>query len=167
MLPILHQITPDYRAFVDDQVLTSGQLNEFLDYFEDQQRLTRICLNGVGIVCGFEVSLNAATKTIAITPGCGITTDGDLIKLLVDAKKTPTDDESTQNLTYKTLAKEAIHYTHFRSFEDDFAQYDAFRTTSSNIDTNTTIPLYELVSKGSSKTTDKALTTLDLTDKIV
>ncbi|UBZ10416.1 hypothetical protein LDL79_16660 [Leeuwenhoekiella palythoae] len=167
MRPILHQITPDYRAFVDDQVLTSGQLNEFLDYFEDQQRLTRICLNGVGIVCGFEVSLNAATKTIAITPGCGITTDGDLIKLLVDAKKTPTDDESTQNLTYKTLAKEAIHYTHFRSFEDDFAQYDAFRTTSSNIDTNTTIPLYELVSKGSSKTTDKALTTLDLTDKIV
>ena len=94
MRPILHQITPDYRAFVDDQVLTSGQLNEFLDYFEDQQRLTRICLNGVGIVCGFEVSLNAATKTIAITPGCGITTDGDLIKLLVDAKKTPTDDES-------------------------------------------------------------------------
>lgn len=167
MRPILHQITPDYRAFVDDQVLTSGQLNEFLDYFEDQQRLTRICLNGVGIACGFEVSLNAATKTIAITPGCGITTDGDLIKLLVDAKKTQIDDESTQNLTYKTLAKEAIHYTHFRSFEDDFAQYEAFRTTSSNSDTNATIPLYELVPKGSSKTTDKALTTLDLTDKIV
>ncbi|MEC8683858.1 MAG: hypothetical protein VXX80_09270, partial [Bacteroidota bacterium] len=167
MRPILHQIKPDYRAFVDDQVLTCGQLNEFLDYFEDQQRLTRICLNGVGIVCGFEVSLNAATKTIAITPGCGITTDGDLIKLLVDAKKTTSEDGSIQNLTYKTLAKETIHYTHFRSFEDDFAQYDAFRTTSSNSDTNTTIPLYELVPKGSSKTTDKALTTLDLTDKIV
>mgnify|MGYP003111735012 FL=1 len=36
MRSLLQQITPDYRTFVDDQVLTSGQLNEFLEYFEDQ-----------------------------------------------------------------------------------------------------------------------------------
>ena len=44
----LMEITPQYRSFVDDQVLTSGQLNEFIEYFEDQDRLTRVCLVGVG-----------------------------------------------------------------------------------------------------------------------
>ena len=60
MQALLQKITPDYRAFVDDQVLTAGQLNEFLDFFQDQDRLSRVCLSGVGIVCGFEVTTGEA-----------------------------------------------------------------------------------------------------------
>ena len=87
MQPLLHQITQDYRSFVDDQVLTSGQLNEFLAYFEDQHRLSRICLTGVGIVCGFDFKLNTAKKELTLNPGCGITTDGDLLRLLQEVSE--------------------------------------------------------------------------------
>ena len=167
MRSLLQQITPDYRTFVDDQVLTSGQLNEFLEYFEDQHRLTRVLLHGVGIACGFEVSLNTANKTITITPGCGITTDGDLIKLLVNTKQNTTDSETQSTNTFKSLATEAISYTHSRNFDDDFARYKPFKADASDSESSNTIPLYELVSEGNSKTTDNKITTLDLTDKVV
>lgn len=50
----LNNITTQYRKFNDNQVLTEGQLNEFLDYFEGQDRLSRTRLSGVGVVCGFK-----------------------------------------------------------------------------------------------------------------
>jgi len=50
----LDNITTQYRKFNENQVLTEGQLNEFIDYFEDQDRLSRTQLSGVGIVCGFK-----------------------------------------------------------------------------------------------------------------
>ena len=75
----LEKITTQYRSFVPDQVLTAKQLNTVIDYFETQNRLTRICLSGVGIVCGFELDYTPGSS-ISISNGCGITTDGDLIK---------------------------------------------------------------------------------------
>lgn len=51
----LTHITNHYSKFSDNQVLTKAQLNQFLDYFDDQDRLSRIGLSGVGIVCGFEI----------------------------------------------------------------------------------------------------------------
>ena len=45
----LLEITPQYNSFVDDQVLTSHQLNEFIEYFNEQDRLTRVCLSGIGL----------------------------------------------------------------------------------------------------------------------
>ncbi|OFZ56467.1 MAG: hypothetical protein A3D92_17630 [Bacteroidetes bacterium RIFCSPHIGHO2_02_FULL_44_7] len=62
----LTTISPSYHSFVEDQVLTHHQLNELIEYFEDQDRLSRICLSGVGLVCGFEVSQNNSTKAITI-----------------------------------------------------------------------------------------------------
>ena len=52
----LQEITTKYHTFVDNQVLTKDQLNEFVTYFDDQDRLTRVFLNGVGVVCGFRIS---------------------------------------------------------------------------------------------------------------
>ena len=49
----LDNITTQYRKFNVNQALTEGQLNEFIDYFEDQDRLSRTRLNGVGVGCGF------------------------------------------------------------------------------------------------------------------
>ncbi len=75
----LDPINTGYRTFVNDQVLTASHLNEVVDYFEDQHRLTRICLNGVGIVCGLGIGFNGR-DTISVFEGCAVTTDGDLVK---------------------------------------------------------------------------------------
>ena len=68
----------EYSRFVKDQVLTEVQLNEVIDFFEDQHRLTRTCLIGTGIVCGLEV--RQSNKAVTLGPGAAITTDGDLVK---------------------------------------------------------------------------------------
>jgi hypothetical protein len=77
----LTTITGHYHSYVADQVLTHFQLNETIDYFDDQNRLSKIFLTGTGIVCGFQVSATAGYSVVTITQGNGITTDGDLIKL--------------------------------------------------------------------------------------
>ncbi|MEP0266722.1 hypothetical protein [Dokdonia sp.] len=86
----LDNITAQYRKFNENQALTEDQLNEFIDYFEDQDRLSRTRLSGTGIVCGF--STNSAfgfanvvagpdLNGLGISQGVGVTTDGDLITL--------------------------------------------------------------------------------------
>lgn len=69
----------EYSRFVKDQVLTEVQLNEIIDFFEDQHRLTRTCLIGTGIVCGLHVRRTASQVTLSA--GAAITTDGDLLKM--------------------------------------------------------------------------------------
>jgi hypothetical protein len=75
----LTDITLEYNSFVDSQVLTAKQLNDIVDFFEDQQRLTRTCLIGVGLVCG--LSFKGDANGITVGKGCGVTTDGDLLYL--------------------------------------------------------------------------------------
>lgn len=73
----LDKITTGYSVFEKDQVLTHDQLNSVADYFDDQTRLTRVKLLGVGIVCGLRVSIQGSK--IVLTRGAGVTTDGDLL----------------------------------------------------------------------------------------
>lgn len=68
-----------YEEFLPDQVLTHNNLNKVINYFEDQDRRSRIYLHGVGISCGLNITEVTENK-IQIGQGCGITTDGDLIK---------------------------------------------------------------------------------------
>ncbi|HEY8930586.1 MAG TPA: hypothetical protein VIM55_15395, partial [Mucilaginibacter sp.] len=68
-----------YPEFVADQVLTKDNLNDLFEYLDEQDRLTRANLIGVGIVCGLEVSTNAAGTQITISGGCGVTSGGYLI----------------------------------------------------------------------------------------
>lgn len=130
----LDKITTQYRKFNDNQALTEGQLNEFIDYFEDQDRLSRTRLSGVGVVCGFkskyidlivqpEMMQEKATgfdasllHTIEITQGSGVTTDGDLITL---RQKGATSSEATidfgvKNYSYYREYIDEIGYKHFR-----------------------------------------------------
>ncbi|MCG8701782.1 MAG: hypothetical protein MI922_27260, partial [Bacteroidales bacterium] len=97
-----NQVT-DYNLYRDNQVLTAQQLNKNVKYFDRQLRLSRVCLQGCGIVCGMEVSYNSGQKKITISKGNGITTDGDL--LLLDKKTT---------------------YTKFKLFDDQKAKYPPF-----------------------------------------
>lgn len=75
----LEKINLEYSRFVKDQVLTEVQLNEIIDFFEDQHRLTRTCLIGTGIVCGLHLQRTSTQHTLSA--GAAITTDGDLLKM--------------------------------------------------------------------------------------
>jgi hypothetical protein len=66
-----------YPEFVADQVLTAEHLNELFDYLDEQDRLTRRCLIGIGIVCGLEVTYTGSD--ITISRGVGVTSKGYLI----------------------------------------------------------------------------------------
>jgi hypothetical protein len=73
-------MTPEqdtYPVFEANQVLTSGHLNDSFKYLDEQNRLTRANLIGIGIVCGLEVRLKGST--IHLSRGCGITSQGYLI----------------------------------------------------------------------------------------
>jgi hypothetical protein len=75
----LDEIAPGYSIFEHDQVLTHDQLNTVADYFDDQTRLTRTELLGVGIICGLRVSVEGSN--VRVSAGIGVTTDGDLLFL--------------------------------------------------------------------------------------
>ncbi|MFV0377017.1 MAG: PKD domain-containing protein [Mangrovibacterium sp.] len=140
----LTEISTQYHTFVDNQVLTKKQLNEFLNYFDDQDRLTRVFLNGVGTVCGFKLTLGEGS--VNLSPGIAVTTDGDLLQL-----KTATAGSSGQR-----LLGTVVNYSFYRPFDDDKAKYPAFRRLNFTVRrvalpngklTTTLIPLYELLTE--------------------
>lgn len=75
----LATVSTGYTVFEADQVLTHHQLNSVADYADDQIRLSRTRLGGVGIACGLNAAL--AGGTVTVTGGVGVTTDGDLLYL--------------------------------------------------------------------------------------
>jgi hypothetical protein len=92
--------------FEDNQVLTAAQLNNAVQYFDYQQRLTRTQLIGCGIVCGLKTS--GLFESVAITKGIGITSDGDLLTLAEDKLFTqarPLDDRKAQYKVFEDFVK--------------------------------------------------------------
>lgn len=176
MTPKLKDITTSYHSFQDDQVLTATQLNEFINYFEDQDRLSRISLSGVGIVCGFKVSLiqekqflpidaelittaekklfNSKVTKIVVEQGYGVTTDGDLLYLRENSEKKP----------LKKIKVAPETYTNYRVYDDHRSGYSPF------IRDNKQIPLWELIpgSEVTPETTDPLLSAFpNLQDMVV
>lgn len=70
--------TPTHPRFEANQVLTNQHLNQLFAYLDEQERLTRANLIGIGIACGLEVSRPEPSR-IHLTKGCGITSEGYLI----------------------------------------------------------------------------------------
>lgn len=72
-----------YPIFEANQVLKHTDLTSLFDYLDGQQRLTRTHLIGMGIICGLEVSVNLSRTppAIALTSGCGLTSEGYLLHL--------------------------------------------------------------------------------------
>ena len=70
-----------YPFFEANQVLTNAHLNQQFNYLDEQERLTRANLIGIGIVCGLDIRLDNDTTptTIFLSRGCGITSEGYLI----------------------------------------------------------------------------------------
>ncbi|WP_130733221.1 hypothetical protein [Flavobacterium sp. J27] len=133
----LDNITGQYHSYVEDQVLTHYQLNETIDYFTDQDRLSRVFLTGTGIACGFVISITNANDAITITQGTGITTDGDLIKL---------QKKATGELSLATKQKlvsvdfGTITYKSYKPFTEDKGNYPFFKNSPTTL-----VPLFELL----------------------
>lgn len=103
-----------YPIFQENQVLTQAQLNNMREYLDNQQRLNRVFLHGVGIVCGLHLNLTKGNG-ITIANGCGVTTDGDL--LFINNNK-----EEAQGR----------HYSFYRKFESGDNKYSKFPENPSN-----------------------------------
>lgn len=73
----LDDINYEYEKFRENQLLTHQQLNRFIEFFEDQDRITRTCLIGVGLVCGLTAKWSKGV--LYVNKGCAVTTDGDLM----------------------------------------------------------------------------------------
>ena len=78
----LNEVATDYAVFERDQVLTETQLNSVVEYLDDQSRLTRTQLLGIGIVGGLWPTLGK--ERLVVSKGVGVTSDGDLIGLAAD-----------------------------------------------------------------------------------
>ncbi|GGZ17432.1 hypothetical protein GCM10007049_07430 [Echinicola pacifica] len=149
----LTHITTQYRTYKVDQVLTHTQLNESIAFFEDQDRLTRVFLQGVGIVCGFTVS-KLSNNNIRIYQGVGVTTDGDLLKLL--------SHSTAEEATPQTEMPAFMDFSHYRVFEDPHAHYQKF------IREEGIHNLWEIIPESAAQDTDSALNTMEsYEDKVV
>jgi len=71
-----------YPQFAANQVLSNKHLNDLFKYLDEQDRLTRTHLIGLGIVCGLEASYGRGENNfgISISRGCGVTSEGYLIR---------------------------------------------------------------------------------------
>ncbi len=68
-----------YPIFEPNQLLSYSELNDVRQYLDEQTRLSRLCLGGAGIVCGF-VPITRG-NSLEFTGGCGVTSLGFLIHL--------------------------------------------------------------------------------------
>ncbi|KRD08259.1 hypothetical protein ASE21_16355 [Flavobacterium sp. Root901] len=132
----LSTITTQYRRFTKNQVLTEGNLNEVVDFFDDQDRLSRIYLSGVGIVCGLYPAYDETQNTISITQGTGVTTDGDLFKLY-----------QADVLGNKKIDFDSKTYTDCKIYDNTKAAYKPFFYDGANKQ----LPLFELLTEEQQK----------------
>lgn len=123
----LSNIAVQYRKFSKGQYVDYSQFNEFLDFFEDQDRLSRVMLQGVGIVCGLKSKLiyvKDQLNKIQVSQGVALTTDGDLLTL-------NNAGEISKELYVSDLKKiklENKEYTHFKAYDNFKIRYPAFNT---------------------------------------
>ncbi|WP_430408829.1 hypothetical protein [Kordia sp.] len=102
-----------YEEFLPDQVLTHKNLNKIVNYFEDQDRLSRIYLTGVGVGCGLNI-VSSSNKHIEIGQGVGVTTDGDIIK------------SETRRFQYYSALSDKADYDLFKPVKGDMKVYELY-----------------------------------------
>ncbi|MFA6041232.1 MAG: hypothetical protein WC733_06995, partial [Methylophilus sp.] len=105
-------LTNKFPTFEANQVLTNAHLNQLFQHLDEQNRITRSSLIGVGIVCGFELKVNGTTVTIS--NGCGISSEGYLI-----SEFTSIDFVGYKNYTLPV----ELAYPTFKDSASPFTQY--------------------------------------------
>ncbi len=97
-----------FPLFEANQVLTNAHLNQLFAYLDEQQRLSRAYLTGIGPVCGLQVSIDGTT--VKIGKGLGISSDG----YLLFENQLRSLSQSRQ-LTPLTAAIDDLQYSPFRT----------------------------------------------------
>jgi hypothetical protein len=129
----LSNISTQYRKFSKGQYVEHTQFNEFLDFFEDQDRLSRVVLQGVGVVCGLQHELiykERLLNSVQLSQGVAITTDGDLLTL--NNINSVSKDLYVSDL--KTINLDRKNYTHFKLYDNFKVKYPAFYQGSKQIE---------------------------------
>lgn len=122
----LEQVSTGYTVFEPNQVLSDKQLNGLVSYLDDQDRLTRVELLGVGIVGGLRVRL--ADNKVRVGRGVGVSTDGDLLLLTEDTV-----------------------FDRYRDYDESAPLYPPFQGQDGK-----TIELFELLPEGGGKVAGEA-----------
>lgn len=131
-----HNTHPIFEA---DQILTSKHLNDVFNYLEEQERMTRAELIGSGIVCGLNISYKNTPeeKSIFISKGIGVTSDGSLMALCNGQAGTGNFDLDDNK-----------EYAYFKTYRDPLVPDDSIQSNDSIypffLRGNTQIDLYEL-----------------------
>ncbi|HMG14416.1 MAG TPA: hypothetical protein VK590_03145, partial [Saprospiraceae bacterium] len=121
-----------YPVFEANQVLSKRHLNELFKYLDEQNRLTRTNLIGVGIVCGLEISPSIDGKTIQLSKGCGITSKG-LVAVIPDDNTNKSVKDSiilSRYIDYKV--PKGLDYPAFYQKDDITKQYGLWELLSEN-----------------------------------
>ena len=146
----LENITTQYEKFRKNQRISHESFNQFLAYFDTQDRLSRALLRGVGVACGFKITplygrvINTSKIVgVKINQGAGVTTDGTLLTLHNIIKK----PQGALRSTLKDIAIESKVYTHFKVYDNAKSKYGHFYNGA------TQIKLWELVTEAE-KTSD-------------
>ncbi|MEO1053665.1 MAG: Ig-like domain-containing protein [Bacteroidota bacterium] len=114
MSSITISTTNTYPVFESNQVLTSSQLNQLLDYLDRQSRFTRSKLIGIGIVCGMQVKYQPEEQApILISKGVGVTSDGFVINV----------PECPVRYIRNYLLPEGVDYKPFGCFDENDLYY--------------------------------------------
>lgn len=122
---------PNYQP---NQVLTSEHLNNLRRYLDEQNRLTRLRMSGMGIACGLTTreDPDADGVVIQISEGYGISSEGYLIDICRDDTDTAVDPVTRTR--YKS-------YAQFRVYNDPGNYWVAGPAGNEQ-----PIPIYELLS---------------------
>jgi hypothetical protein len=137
-MEILKNIYPIFEA---NQTLTHEHLNNLFTYLDEQERLTRVSLIGIGIACGLEIQYLQANSEIHLSKGCGVTSQGYLI----------VEPEDVVLTSYRALPKSL--------------DYSLFEDKSTN--PNQQYPLWELFPAGEPNTVPLGTPLNFLSDKAV
>jgi len=137
-------ILDSYPVFENNQVLTSDQLNNLVKYLDQQNRLTRSQLIGIGTICGFHIKYDTTENALTITKGVGITSEGFLLEQ---------GDCATRWYRKYDYTKSNITYPPFEDITNKNHPLD--------------VELFELLSTSTDPTNEFKLSKTFLADKVV
>jgi hypothetical protein len=139
----------NYPVFQPDQLLTSDNLNDLFGYLEEQGRLTRTNLIGMGIVCGLEVKTSADGKSITISKGCGITSEGYLVSVPEITYTYYKLYDATQQLQYdRFINGEGKQPYTLYALKQDAAEEDTITLSSLNLNAKVVLIFVEILEIG-------------------
>ncbi len=153
------QTKASFPKFEQNQILSSTHLNQLRQYLDEGNRLTRVRLTGVGIVCGLKLTYNASSnKNIGLSAGYGITTEGYLLemdaKLFTHYRATPYYDPADPYYEFGKEADTDDGYNDALQQEVSYPEPEGDETPKAGAPV-----LYELLESSDPDTTKLALST--------